>query len=208
MILQCPACNAQYNVPDAAIGAGGRTVRCKQCAHEWHAMPPQAEMPVFPDIADIAPVKERPAKTTDGKQPPAPASPLLTGVLAASFLMAITTTLFAKKPEWFGFDMRNSIIMTDLSLANQKTDKGTEYAISGKLVNMAGQYMKPSGIRITLVDKEGTQLKQWNPQIPDAIGPQEIFPVSYGPLKTSFASGDRFVVDLGNSLELALRKKP
>ena len=35
MILTCPACSASYNVPAEAIGAEGRTVRCKKCKHEW-----------------------------------------------------------------------------------------------------------------------------------------------------------------------------
>ena len=37
MILTCPSCATSYFTPDEAIGAGGRSVRCKTCQHTWRA---------------------------------------------------------------------------------------------------------------------------------------------------------------------------
>lgn len=37
MILTCPSCATGYFVPDDTIGAEGRKVRCKACAHVWRA---------------------------------------------------------------------------------------------------------------------------------------------------------------------------
>jgi len=41
MIIACPACTTRYVVPDSAIGAEGRTVRCAKCRHSWFQDPPE-----------------------------------------------------------------------------------------------------------------------------------------------------------------------
>lgn len=39
MILTCPSCDAKFKIPDGAIPAAGRTVRCAKCKNSWHAKP-------------------------------------------------------------------------------------------------------------------------------------------------------------------------
>ncbi len=43
MRLSCPNCDAQYELSDDAIPAGGRDVQCSNCGHAWFQMPPAHE---------------------------------------------------------------------------------------------------------------------------------------------------------------------
>jgi predicted Zn finger-like uncharacterized protein len=63
MILECSQCRTRYLVPDSAIGAEGRTVRCASCKHSWF------QAPVVLDLATRA-------SPSDGKPAPREAKPV------------------------------------------------------------------------------------------------------------------------------------
>ena len=82
MILCCPACQTRYVVPDTAIGASGRQVRCAHCRHSWFqepeagaaAAPPPPHRPTPPPPAFTRPAP-RPEPARRAAPAPAPAPP-------------------------------------------------------------------------------------------------------------------------------------
>jgi predicted Zn finger-like uncharacterized protein len=88
MIIQCPACATRYAVPDSAIGAEGRTVRCAKCRHSWFQDGPVlvTEVPVAAPVAEPTapaappppPVVERPVASPPAAAPdPEPDMPAI-----------------------------------------------------------------------------------------------------------------------------------
>jgi len=60
MIITCPACATQFRLPDGALGASGRKLRCSACRHVWFAAPSIAEL----EPADAPPAAAIPAEAT------------------------------------------------------------------------------------------------------------------------------------------------
>jgi predicted Zn finger-like uncharacterized protein len=239
MILECPSCHAQFNVPDNALGAAGRTVRCAKCQHQWHAMPStEAPEPLAPPPAPITvpPVTyEPPAPSTEPQEPKArfttlektaEAFPemdfepriskvepkLSTGMIFSgimALLIAIIATLIVKHPATLGYPRSKNFVLADLALASQNTDKGMEYAVKGRIVHNGKEAEQIPTLRITLVNQQGEPLRFWDIHDEEKyLGANEDFTFNAGPLKTNLVTGNRFVVELGNPLELALRRKP
>ncbi len=85
----CPSCQAAYEVPQAAIPAGGRDVQCAACGHNWFQLwlpGPAAAEKAVPGPAEAAPPKRSEAAVgwgcAESPPPPLEGTPPLPSVLA------------------------------------------------------------------------------------------------------------------------------
>lgn len=219
MILQCSQCKYRYRVEDRLIGPQGRTVRCAHCKHSWfqEALTPQESLASMERMLQelSAQPKPRPRPVSPGTNLPVPRPEVPLGLKIGAFSMtavAACLTLLFFMPFLFGFSSTQGLKLSDVSLATlEKTENGRPvYAISGKIVNSESRPLAIPVMRITLVDHDGNTLQPWEDSSAKGqiLQPGEEIPFNFDDLAIKFSKGARFVVDLGNPLELALRRKP
>lgn len=101
MLLICPSCRTRYVVPDAAIGADGRQVRCANCKNSWFAQLPAPAAPAAPSF--LAP--ETTPVETPASPPVTPPPPAAAAAAAVKTEPAVPTVAKkkAEEPELPGF---------------------------------------------------------------------------------------------------------
>jgi predicted Zn finger-like uncharacterized protein len=216
MILQCSQCEARYMVPDQAIGAGGRQVRCAKCGHSWFvATPREAQLPSMEAMSSES---NKPKPIPPGSNLPVikrHSVPL--GVKASVFgtlAAACALLALALAPQMYGYPPSKGFTLAEVNMFSRFDDKHPEkktptYEISGKIVNQSDQTLEVPVLRITLFDKEGQALQFWDfSEKGKTLEPKQNIPFSSGPLDIQFQKPARFVVELGSKLELALRSNP
>lgn len=221
MILQCKNCNARYLVPDNAIGAEGRTVRCARCQHEWFQQHAEIEIVESPEIASppipdldtiIGSINATAKPLPEGSNLPVkrartPAG--LKAMVAICAILIIALSLFIVKPRMFGIIPSKGMVFSDIQIQKRSSDTTNTVEISGNIFNIATTESKVPNIRVILLDSMNNPLQSWEFKTNgEILKAGATMPFTTGDLNVKFTLAKRFVIDMGTPIELALRRKP
>ena len=129
MIATCPGCAKRYRLPEGAVPAGGRNVRCAACSHGWT---------ILPGGEDAAAEAVDPNRVSSRKQGDAVAEP--TGIPSSLPVSTSATPPSARKPVDIGMAIGPSVgtPVDDIALSPMTAPRANTLTASIPTANPSG----------------------------------------------------------------------
>jgi predicted Zn finger-like uncharacterized protein len=209
MKITCPVCHTSYVIPDTAIGAKGRNVKCASCSHNWHQDPLQN-----PSDAPITDISEDSVKAAakEGANIPAiveyaPVSPKLIAATILLFIMGSYANGFVESAEDYGYQKTGSLAFNDMDVVIKREANKLVAYISGEIINESDKekYTLPDKLKIKLWSGQKRVMAETTYDLPDiTLGPGETANLTPR-IGNISGNAKKLIVDLGNDMELFFR---
>jgi predicted Zn finger-like uncharacterized protein len=180
MQITCPACSTNYRLPDNAIGAEGKTVRCAKCKHRWFQTPAkdfiEEEEPEFsnlsatipqPSLGNLPVTHSADEKTSTARV--ANFMVIMVGVICALFLLFVGGEIFRHKVNALdkillalSFANTKEIILRDMENKIVEVDGGRDFMLKGSLLNKSKEEQELPALRVEFRDADYGLLKTIN----------------------------------------------
>lgn len=183
MELACPTCAARYTVPEDAIGANGRKVRCRACGTSWFEAARAAAVavaaPLPPSLGET--IGAAALRVTPAPEPPAPEEPepthrprrrrglwlLLALAVAVVALGAVAATLaFGPRQVAMRLGLAGRRVPLGIAITRAPDWRmiagGSQlFAVSGRIWNPTAAAQPVPDIRAELKDARGRTVYAW-----------------------------------------------
>lgn len=180
MILECTECHSRYLVPDTAIGAEGRTVRCANCKHSWYQPPAVAGMVqrakerIVADAQSTAAVTNAPEPEPEWDRDRRPRRDPARRWTMIALAAGVTMTIAAAGILWTGNPgiasqlglpvaaSETPLVFADKAIDRRDLTTGNElFAVSGKVLNPTDTRQRIPNIRADLRDAQRRVVYSW-----------------------------------------------
>ncbi len=219
MIVTCEKCNTGYELDSAAIGAGGRMVKCSDCGHIWRQFPPEDESPerdlreatfgksIFRE-SRLPMTAKPPVASFIGPFPKFLFIVLLILNLAGGLLVFGDDVLmdYPRLEKKIRVYSSRGVQFHDVKYQREITDDKATLLVNGEIVNSSDEIRKAPEILISFIDRDGKKLLSRNyPLEIKYMNPGQKIPFAPKISDIPASKVSAIYLDMGNSLEMLFR---